>query len=42
MKTIRIITMAGVRPRELVLWFGTFRDGLPEGEGSRLKEEHKQ
>jgi sterol desaturase/sphingolipid hydroxylase (fatty acid hydroxylase superfamily) len=22
-------------------WFGTFRDGLPEGEGSKLTEEHK-
>jgi sterol desaturase/sphingolipid hydroxylase (fatty acid hydroxylase superfamily) len=22
-------------------WFGTFRDGLPDGEGSKLKEEHK-
>jgi len=22
-------------------WFGTFRDGLPEGEGAKLKEEHQ-
>lgn len=22
-------------------WFGTFRDGLPDGEGAALKGEHK-
>lgn len=22
-------------------WFGTFRDGLPDGVGAKLKEEHK-